>query len=378
MSRRRAGQRRVAGRSGAGRPEHASRLARLRAALRPYRADWILITHPVDVAYLTGFLGGDSYLLVGRGRPVILSDRRYEEELEAFRPWFRVVMRRGPFPAAVASVLPGRVRLGIQAEHMSLAERDALAQAVGHRRLVPTRNLVGRLRMIKDRSELRLIRRAHAIQESALEALRTVLEPGLTELDVAAWLEAAMKRRGSSQPGFNTIVAADASSSLPHYRPGRRRLRQGGIVLIDWGAVCEGYHGDMTRVVALGRWPPLMRELYQIVLEAHERAAAALAPGRTTHEVDGVARRYIEQQGYGDRFGHGLGHGMGLDGHEDPRLNPLYPPVTLEPGHVVTIEPGIYLPGVGGVRIEDTYVVTARGSRRLTRLPRDLRWARLG
>jgi Xaa-Pro aminopeptidase len=240
--------------------------------------------------------------------------------------------------------------------------------------------LVAGLRLIKDASEVELIRHAARIQEAALLATLPELVKGagrITEQDVAARLEAEMKRLGSTMPGFATIVAAEPNGSLPHYRAGARVVERNRSVLIDWGATFRGYHSDMTRVVAMGRWPTKIREIYEIVLEAQMTAAAALKPGKTTAEIDALARGIITKAGYGEAFGHGLGHGLGLNGHEEPRLTHLLAPTVLRPGQVVTVEPGIYLPGVGGVRIEDDYLVTEDGAECLCTLPKDLRWATL-
>lgn len=343
-------------------------------------AEGLLVTNPLDVGYLTGFLGGDSYLLMpAAGRPVVISDFRYQEELEEVAKLAEVFIRTKPITDAAADVIRqrGLGRIAVQAEHMTVGERDRLASLVGSAEVTLTSALVGKLRRNKDEYEVALIRKAIRIQQRALEAVLPTLKSGQTELEVAARLEAEMKSRGSSEPGFKTIVAAKANGSLPHYRPGREKLASGEAVLIDWGAVCEGYHGDMTRVFALGKWPAKLREIYQIVLEAQRLAAAALAPGKGAHAVDAVARAYITKHGYGEQFGHGLGHGLGLNGHEDPRLNPLTPDGTLCPGDVVTVEPGVYVPGLGGVRIEDDYLITETGATNLCTMPKDLEWATL-
>lgn len=349
-------------------------------ALSPHDCDWALLTNPKDVAYCTGFLGGDSYLLVGPRERVVISDFRYEEELAPVRPLATIHIRQGPMTRAVADLLRahGVRRCAVQGDVMTLAERDALAKAAGRDvRLVPVAGLVSALRAVKDEHEVRLIRAAVRVQEQALLAVLPTIRPGQTELEVAARLEAEMKTRGSREPGFQSIVAARANSSLPHYRPGPVRLVAGKALLIDWGAVVEGYHSDMTRTFALARWHPTIREIYQIVLDAHRAAAAALAPGRSTREIDAIARGYITRHGYGPQFGHGLGHGIGLDGHENPRLSHMGGDTPLQPGMVVTIEPGIYLPGVGGVRLEDDYLITPRGAENLCTLPLDQDWSTL-
>jgi Xaa-Pro aminopeptidase len=268
-------------------------------------------------------------------------------------------------------------RLGVQAEHLTLSLRQAVAKVIGARGIVETSALVAGLRIIKDEGEIKLIVKAARIQEAALKAVLPKIKAGQTELEVAARLEAEMKMRGSSEPGFQSIVAAGTTGSLPHYRPQARKIARGKSLLIDWGATYRGYHSDMTRVFALGKWPKKIAEIYKIVLDAQEMAAAALAPGKSTFDIDAIARKHITSHGYGEFYGHGLGHGLGLDGHEEPRLTHMLAPSILEPGHVVTVEPGIYLPGVGGVRIEDDYVITPTGARNLCTLPKSLDWATL-
>jgi len=358
------------------------RLERLRGLVHAQGLDALLVTNPIDVGYLTGFLGGDSYLLVhgptGPGRPTVLSDFRYEEELASVKPLCEVVIRaRAMAEAAVELVGAVRGRTGVQSEQITLADYGALAASLGPRRVVPTTGLVAGLRAVKDSVEVGLIRGAIRVQEAALKAVLPTLKPGQSELEVAARLESEMKVRGASAASFNTIVAARANGSLPHYHPGTVTLAAGQPLLIDWGAVVSGYRGDMTRTFALRKWPRRVKEIYAIVLGAFEAAAAAVRPGRTTLEIDRIARDLIGKAGFGERFGHGLGHGLGMNGHEDPRVSHMAPPRPLEPGNVITIEPGIYLPGVGGVRIEDDFLVTADGAENLCTLPRDIEWATL-
>ena len=346
---------------------------------------WMLVTSPADVAYITGFLGGDSFLLLpghGRGKPVLISDFRYREELAPQRRMFEVRIRTGSIWIAVAEELAKRrIKVcGFQAEHMTVADRttfDGHAGPVGARTR-ETKGVLSELRKVKDAHEVGLIRGAIKIQEAALLSVLPMIKPGVSELEVAAALEAEMKRRGSSAPAFESIVGANANGSLPHYRPGRDTITAGKPLLIDWGAVNRGYRGDMTRTFHVGKWSAKMREIYDVVLEAHERAAAALRAGETTRWIDTVARRYITKKGYGKQFGHGLGHGLGLHTHEKPSLHHLEAlSEPLRAGMVVTIEPGIYLPGVGGVRIEDNYLVTETGSQNLSSLPKDRTWATL-
>lgn len=350
----------------------------------------ILITDPRDVGYLTGFLGGDSYLLVprdGDARPIIISDFRYQEELAHFEDIARIVIRKTTMLPCVAETLAseGVTRCGIQGDHLTIGERDSLVEELGKAgatltsdQLVTTRGLLLRMRSVKDEYEVSLIRAAVRIQQEALLAVLPTLAPGQTELQIAARLESEMKMRGSVEPAFVSIVAARANGSLPHSRPGTTRTAANQPLLIDWGAMWEGYRSDMTRTFHFGKWSSKMREIYQIVLDAHVLSADALKAGRTTAEIDRIARDHISRNGYGEFFGHGLGHGIGINIHEEPRLTQQTAPVPLEAGNVLTIEPGIYLPGVGGVRIENDYLVTDAGCRCLCTLPMNLEWATLG
>lgn len=369
--------------AGADAAPYRSRQTRVAKAVAETGASHLLITHPKDVAYLTGFLGGDSYLLISAAgespaRPILLTDFRYQEELEPVRQakLADLFIRPRSMLEAVVEVVRGAGvrRLGVQAEHLTVALRRAIEEKIGSG-VVETENLLPKLRTIKDETEIAIIRKAVRIQEQALEAVLPTIEPGQTELEIAGRLEAEMKARGASSPGFETIVAVGAHGSLPHYRPGTTKVASGKPLLIDWGAVHRGYHSDMTRTFAIGRWNPKIREIYSIVLEAQQAAAAALAPGKTTAEIDAIARDRIRAAGYGDYFGHGLGHGFGLEGKEEPYLTNMLAPTVLRPGQIVTLEPGIYLPGVGGVRIEDDYVITERGARNLCSLPKDIDWA---
>jgi Xaa-Pro aminopeptidase len=367
-------------------PAYPRRQARLARALAEKQLDALLVTNPKDVGYLTGFLGGDSYLLCQASSsasgtppvPVLISDFRYKEELDPLEAGglARIYIRSRSMVEAIAEVLEplGDARIGVQAETMTLFEKASI-QRKSKRKFIDTNGLVSALRVIKDDSEIALIRKAVKIQEAALEAVLPTIKVGQTELEVAARLEFEMKTRGSSEPGFQTIVAAAAASSLPHYRPTTAKIKAKQLLLIDWGAVYKGYHSDMTRTFAVGKVPQKLNEIYTIVYDAHMLAAEALAAGKTTTEIDMIARKHIATHGYSEFFGHGLGHGIGLNGHEEPRLTNMIAPRRLEPGMVVTIEPGIYLPGVGGVRIEDDYVVTDDGSECLCRMKKDAAWA---
>lgn len=357
---------------------HAQRMAVLQARMSRWKVDALLVVQPVDIRYLTGFVGDDSWALVrARSRQAhMLSDFRFQEQIEREAPQVAAIIRRKSL-ADELKKLADRLRLrciGLQAQHVTLAQRRQLVKALGAAALKEVDDGLVMQRAVKDAAETRTITRAIRIAQEAFTATLATLAPGQTEQQVAARLEYEMRCRGASGASFPVIVAADADASLPHAIPGKRKIRKGGAILFDWGARVDGYCSDLTRVVALGRMPKRIAEIYDIVLEAQAAAIAAIAPGRPLKEIDKVARDIITRAGYGKQFGHSLGHGIGLEIHEQPTLASRAAG-ELRPGHVVTVEPGIYLPGVGGVRIEDDVLVTERGCRVLSSLPRDRRSA---
>jgi len=237
--------------------------------------------------------------------------------------------------------------------------------------VMPSRGLVERLRVIKDGSELAAIEQAVAISEEAFRLTVARLAPGVTELEIARLLDRTMEELGADQPGFESIVAFGERPSLPHARPSQRKLKRGEAALFDWGARVQMYNADLTRMAFLDRIPPLYRRLHSVVLAAQRRAVRQVRAGRTAGAIDAVARNYLKAHRHGKHFGHSLGHGVGLDVHEAPTLA-RGQKTLLRPGMVITVEPGVYLPGAGGVRIEDMLRVTRNGHVSLTSLPRSL------
>jgi Xaa-Pro aminopeptidase len=357
---------------------YRARLKRLRSAITEHDLDALLITNPHDISYITPFSGEDSNALVTPKKLIILSDFRFAEELEVVSGLAEIALRDNSMTDLIKRLVDDLSvqSLGIQGEYVSVNGREMFAKALGAKRLKNTTGLLNALRITKDDAEINLIRKAAKIQQDALKALLPTLEPGQRESEVAARLEFEMKARGASGPSFETIVAARANGSLPHARPGATKLAANQPLLIDWGARYRGYCSDMTRTFALGTWPRKVAEIYKVVLDAWHAGAEAVKPGARCADVDAAARDVIARAGYAERFGHGLGHGIGLDIHEDPRLS-RHSTQSLRPGMIVTVEPGIYLPGVGGVRIEDDLLVTERGSRNLCSLPKDMDWATL-
>lgn len=350
-----------------------ARQKKLKAALAERELDALLITNAKDIHYLTGFHGEDSWAFLTNRGVTIISDFRFQEELDAVTD-ARLSIRAGAIHEKAIELLHGLKTIGVQAEHLAVATKAKLAKGLGARTMRDTIGLLDDLRIIKDETEIAHIQKAVRIQEKALLATLDQIGPGDSEAEIAAELEHQMKRLGAQRPSFEIIVAARANGSRPHYRPGRIKAARNQPLLIDWGCVVEGYCSDMTRTFTFGRWPKPLADVYRVVLAAQEAAVGAIAPGKRCREVDAVARRIITEAGYGDHFGHGLGHGIGLDIHEAPRLS-KQSDQTLAPGMVVTVEPGVYLPGVGGVRIEDDVVVTDRSCRNLCSLPKAIDWA---
>lgn len=317
-------------------------------------------------------------MLITRRDAAVISDFRFQEELQPLSDDFEIVIRKGSMPDAQKALIRKLKpkALGVQSEHLPADARSFIASAAGPSHVKDIVGLTAALRMVKDAREVDAIRAGIKIQQEALLAVLPGIRPGQSEREIAAVLEYECKRRGAQGMSFETIVAAKANGSKPHYRPGGEKTAKGRPLLIDWGVRARGYCSDMTRTFCLGSWPRKMETIYRVVLEAQEAAIAAAGPGMTCGALDMTARGIIERAGFGPMFGHGLGHGIGLDIHENPRVFKTTSTV-LEPGMVVTIEPGIYLPGVGGVRIEDDILITERGAKNLCSLPKDLKWATL-
>jgi Xaa-Pro aminopeptidase len=353
-----------------------ARRDRLRKTFRKTGIDALLVTDFTNVTYLTGFTGDDSYVLIRRDGETILSDPRYTTQLGEECPGVDLHIRPpgNSMPQAVVRVVraSGVGRLGVEGDSMTVGLRDRLAEKLPKVQFTATSGLVESLRLIKDRHEIDRIRRAVFQAENAFAALRAKLRPETTEKEAADELEHQFRLFGAKDAAFPTIVAVGPRAALPHATPSdRRRMGESGFVLIDWGANEGLYRSDLTRVLVTGRISPKFERIYQVVLEAQARAIAAIRPGVVAHDVDWAARSVIAQAGFGRRFGHGLGHGLGLLVHEAPRLA-VKNATVLRPGMVVTVEPGVYLPGWGGVRIEDDVLVTRSGHEVLTHVPKRL------
>jgi Xaa-Pro aminopeptidase len=355
-----------------------NRVGRLLHEFEAAGIDRLLVSELHNLRYLTGFTGSSGLAVLGAEELLFVTDFRYvEQAADEVDPAFERVRATGELGGAVAQRLDaaGPLRLGFDDAHLSVRGferlRDLLGGAV---ELVAAAGLVERLRRVKEPEELERIAASARLADAAFEAVVERGVVGRTERELALDLETAMRRLGASGPSFASIVAAGPHGALPHAEPREVAVSEGELVVVDWGAVLDGYCSDCTRTVATGPLKDEALAVYELVREAQQAGVAAVRAGAPAREVDAVVRRLISDAGYGEQFGHGLGHGVGLETHEDPRLSTRSNDV-LEAGNVLTVEPGIYLPGRFGVRIEDLVVVGEAGCEVLSGVAKSLRAA---
>lgn len=349
------------------------RVQAVRARMAAHNLDAFVTIHGSNRRYLSGFTGSAGMAAVLPDAAVLLVDFRYTEQANQQATGWEVHQVTSFFKG-LAELLAerGARRCGFEQDRLTYGAWRKLEEEVGFVEWVPTASFVEEVRGIKEPGELASLGKAVALADRAFDYMLEKARPGMTERSLALELEFFLRREGAEALSFPPIVASGPNAALPHARPTDRRLQEGDLLLLDYGCVVEGYCSDITRTVSLGPASEREKEIYHIVLRAQQAALAAIRPGMEGKAVDGVARGIIEEAGYGPYFGHGLGHGVGLDVHEDiPRLS-QQAEVTLQPGMVCSVEPGIYIPGWGGVRIEDLIVVTDDGCRILTAAPKEL------
>ena len=355
-------------------PDFHKRRDRLRKLICQAQADAMLVTGPKNVTYLTGFTGEDSYLLL-HDRAVMLSDPRYTAQIEEECPGLEMLVRRPGKPIlelAVGAIRSARIqRLAIEGGSMTAESLRHLEKALPRVELIVTSGMVEQLREVKDREEVEKIRQSARIAERAFAVVKASLRGGMSEKEVADELEYQVRLFGGQCGSFPPVVAAGERAALPHARPGGARIGDSRFLLVDWGAQFDLYASDLTRMILLGKASPRLQRVYETVLAAQQRAIEAIRPGTLMEEVDAAARDVVTAAGYGRRWRHSVGHGIGLDVHELPRLA-VDQKRPLLPGMVVTVEPGIYIPGWGGVRIEDDVLVTRDGHEVITQCPKEL------
>lgn len=352
-----------------------SRLERFRTLPEVREAEGALILDPINVGYLSGFTGSTAALLITPEAAVLVTDSRYAVQAARECPgWSLVVTPSGTTYAdtiAAEATRLGVRSLALEADYVTLAQFDRLRAKLPEVELKPCSGLVIPLRRVKDPEELARIRQACDLADRAFARLLEMLRPGVSEREIAIELDHWLRKAGSEKEAFDTIVASGWRSALPHGVASDKLLEPGDLVTVDFGARVHGYHSDLTRTVVLGQATERQREVYHVVLEAQRAALAAIRAGVDGREIDAVARNLIRERGFGDYFGHGLGHGLGRSVHDHPALS-QHQEVILEADMVITVEPGIYIEGWGGVRIEDDVRVTADGCEVLTHAPKEL------
>lgn len=353
-------------------------VAALRQSLAQDGYDAVLVTHPSNRFYLSGFKAVDispnetaGFLLITADRALLITSFLNLEEAEHEAPAFEAVRRERRIGVTIGNLINdmGLRKIAFEEEAMLVGWLREIGEAAAAAELVGTSDYVSRLRVSKTPAEIEAVARALRITDEAFIAVAPTIRVGQTESEVALMLEAAMRQRGAQGPSFETIVASGPNAARPHHRPTDRRLAEGETIIIDMGAAVDGWMGDLTRTLVLGEPDATFKEIYQIVLRAQEACLSQIKAGQTGAEADAFARDVITAAGYGEAFGHSLGHGLGVRVHEAPNAAPNLT-ATLPANSILTIEPGIYLPGWGGVRIEDVGVVTATGLRNLTGSPK--------
>ena len=350
----------------------ANRLQRLRAALEDKNLDAILISTPENRQYLSGFVGTAGWLFISRERAILATDFRYTEQAGKQAPNFEVLQVGGWNWLVEQLEEIGPARVGFESQHVTMAAYRRIVAAIKdmpeNKRptLVATSNLIENIRAVKDAQELVLLQNVIDISDKAMETVTPILQAGQTEREIAWLLEKAMREFGADSLSFDTIVAGGPNGAMPHHRAGDRPVQEGEPIVIDMGAKLDGYCSDITRTICIGRHDDQFRKIYNLVLGAQLTAISTLKPSLNGEEADNLARTVLDEAGFQKNFGHSLGHGIGLAVHEFPRVGPTSPDI-LEESMVFSVEPGIYLSGWGGVRIEDLVVLEEAGARPLSK-----------
>lgn len=348
------------------------KLERLRASFDQLHIDGMLITNPYNRRYMTGFTGTAGVALISKSKALFITDFRYIEQATSQCPDFEIVKHTKAIHEEVAHQAKqlGITKLGFEQDVLTYSSYVTYDRAC-EGEFVPVSGVVEKLRLIKTNSEIKILKEAAKIADAAFQHIIGYIRPGLTELEVSNELEFFMRKQGATSSSFDTIVASGYRSALPHGVASDKVIEVGDFVTLDYGAYYNGYVSDITRTVAVGKPSDELKNIYNIVLEAQLRGMAGIKPGMTGKDADALTRNFIEEKGFGANFGHSTGHGIGLEVHEGPALS-MKSDIVLEPGMAVTVEPGIYVPGLGGVRIEDDTIITNEGNESLTHSTKEL------
>lgn len=348
------------------------KLIRLREAMEKVNIDSLFITNPYNRRYLTGFTGTAGVVFISQKSAKLITDFRYIEQAGKQVQGFEIVEHKGTVIEEVAKQAQEMKskKLGFEQEYLTFAAYKAYEKEV-QTELVPISGIIENLRLIKTPAEIKILKEAADVADRAFTHILNFIRPGITELAVSNELEFFMRKEGATSSSFDTIVASGKRSALPHGVATDKVIETGDLVTLDYGAYYNGYVSDITRTVAVGQPSEELVKIYDIVLEAQLRGMAGIKPGMTGKEADALTRTFINEKGYGEYFGHSTGHGIGLEIHEGPALS-IKSDLILQPGMAVTVEPGIYVPGVGGVRIEDDTMITLAGNEALTHSKKEL------
>lgn len=349
-----------------------SRLNKIRESMKKRKIEALLITSPYNLRYVSNFTGTTGLSLITLEKAYFVTDFRYTEQATAQAVGFEIVKNSGTIYEEVARLVEkdGIETLGFEQDFVSYSTFDLLEKIISSE-LIPVSDLVEELREVKDPKEIQTIKKACSISDAAFSYLLGVIKPGMSEIEVANLLDFHMRSLGATGVSFETIVASGVRSAMPHGVASEKLIETGDFVTIDFGCYYEGYVSDMTRTIAIGEPDAKLKEIYAITLEAQLKVIEAAKPGITGIELDAIARDHIASYGYGEAFGHSTGHGIGLEIHEGPNVSKLAKKKFVE-GNVITNEPGIYLPGIGGVRIEDDLVITESGNEVIVHSPKEL------
>ncbi|MBA4535785.1 aminopeptidase P family protein [Bacillus aquiflavi] len=348
------------------------KLNKLRSEFDRFGIDGMLITSMYNRRYMTGFTGTAGVALISGEKAVFITDFRYVEQASKQAEGYDIVQHSGQIEKEIGIQAKklGINKLGFEEEHVTYANYKVYKEVI-EGQLIPVAEVIEKLRLIKNDSEIKILKEAADIADAAFKHILDFIRPGKSELEVSNELEFFMRKCGATSSSFDTIVASGYRSALPHGVASEKIIEQGDFVTLDFGAYYKGYVSDITRTVAVGQPDENLKEIYSIVLEAQLRGVEGIKPGLTGKEADALTRDYITEKGYGQYFGHSTGHGIGLEVHEGPGLSSRSNTI-LKPGMVVTVEPGIYIPGHGGVRIEDDIVITKDHNEALTHSTKEL------
>lgn len=329
--------------------------------------DALLVTNPANVRYLSGFRGSQASLYLVRGKRFLITDFRYALQAKKEAKGFKIKLVNGSFFELIGELVKvlKTGRLGFEYKYLTYGEHDQIKRQLAGIDFMPTFGLVEKFRQVKDPYEIGLIKDSIAILKNAVSYFKSILKPGLTESDLAVEMEHFIKATSGERSSFEVIVASASNSAFPHAKPTRRKVKSNDMVLLDLGINYNGYNSDLTRIFFLGKITPKAKKIYNIVKEAQRRCLKSIQPGIKISKIDWIARDFINKKGFGNYFGHALGHGIGLEVHEEPPISHKNHAI-LKPGMVFTIEPAIYLPNWGGIRLEDMVLVTPKGCEILT------------